>query len=398
MTSEAGTKGRVLILDDDIPVSMTLAAAVRHLDREARIASSPQEFFRELTEWSPTHIAIDLIMPGVDGIEIMRRLADLGCRATILITSGAGGRILDAARRSAVEHGLQVAGVLSKPFSAAILRQLLDSDQGAIQGVQQRQSSSTSDEPPISELHSALAQGEILVAYQPKVDCVTGTLAGFEALARWYHPRLGTIMPEQFIPLAERTGVIDLVTFQVFKRALRWFSTLSADQVLLSINISARSLQNMDLADRLADMCHQSGVSPDTVVLEMTETSAMTNAVNTLDLTTRLRLKGFHLSIDDFGTGYSSLVQLARLPFSELKIDKSFVLSASQSPESRTIILAVIELGHRLGLRLTAEGVEDIGVYQFLQDFGCDFAQGYLIGRPMSPAEATSWMRSRVPG
>jgi EAL domain-containing protein (putative c-di-GMP-specific phosphodiesterase class I) len=149
-------------------------------------------------------------------------------------------------------------------------------------------------------------------------------------------------------------------------------------------------------ADNLYELCRQYKVAPERVVLELTESSAMVESMLSLDLMTRFRVKGFQLSIDDFGTGFSSMVQLVRLPFSEIKIDKSFVMQAQQSQESRTMIKSIIDLGHSLGLLVTAEGVEDLDTLNYLNSLGCDLAQGYLIGHPMPGDAARSWAERKI--
>ena len=171
--------------------------------------------------------------------------------------------------------------------------------------------------------------------------------------------------------------------------------SLESSDLTMSINISARNLKDTRLADRLSDLCGRLGVDTGRVILELTETCAMEDPVASLALLTRFRMKHFHLSIDDFGTGYSSMIQLVRLPFSEMKVDKSFVINATQSLESRTVIKSIVDLGHSLGLTVTAEGVEDAGAVKFLEDIGCDLAQGYYLGRPMPGDRIASWIAHR---
>lgn len=246
------------------------------------------------------------------------------------------------------------------------------------------------------------------MVYQPKLHCQSGALAGFEALVRWQHPELGIVPPDRFISLAERSGRMDALTRTVFTQALDWFSALrsgagmAGDQVLsdqtlnsltLSVNVSAVSLGSVELFDWLEALCESHGLTPNRLILELTETSAMEDPVASLDMMTRLRMKGFQLSIDDFGTGYSSMLQLVRLPFSEIKVDKSFVLTASNSEESRTVIRSVVDLGRSLGLRSTAEGVEDAETLDYLRRIGCDLAQGFHIARPMPGDQVVPWAR-----
>lgn len=388
---------RLLILDDDpaIGATITMMAAASQVD--CRFTSAADDFFRQVETWRPTHIAIDLVMPGQDGIQVLQQLAERGCDAAIIITSGVDSRVLEAAHRSAKEHGLRVAGAIAKPFSLTTLRGLL-SGPGASPVPLKAELDSALSPPTITAemLSDAIAHNQLSVAFQPKVSCAHGQLAGFEALARWRHPDQGAIAPVQFIAAAEQLGVIDELTEKIVSMALSEFGYHSRSGLSLALNVSASSLSNPDFADRLADLCEQQSVNPASVIVEVTESSAMSDQTTALDLLTRLRLKGFQLSIDDFGVGHSSLLQLARMPFSELKIDRSFVMSAMHSLESRTIIGAIAGLARSLGLRTVAEGVEDLSTFGFLKEAGCDLAQGYFIARPM-PADAIArWMGEPV--
>ena len=387
-------KGRLLILDDDAAIGKMIELVAESAGFEARSTSQPDIFFRELDRWSPTHIAIDLIMPEMDGVEVVQLLADRECRAGIIITSGVGSRVLDAARRSAVEHGLDVMGVLAKPFLAEAVRRLLRREPS---GMAARPGVTTSAQPgrfrpTEGELQRGLRQQEFHLVYQPKVACSTGRLAGFEALVRWGHPSNGLVMPDQFIPLAEASGLIDALTVQILDRALRWLSrTFPTDELCMSVNLSAKSLGDSQFADNIDNLCRHCKIDPARLILEMTETSAMQDPIAALDLLTRFRMKGFQLSIDDFGTGYSSMLQLVRLPFSEMKVDRSFVIAAAQSQESRAVIKSVADLGHSLGLSVCAEGVEDASTLEYLTAVGCDLAQGYFIARPMASDAVADW-------
>jgi EAL domain-containing protein (putative c-di-GMP-specific phosphodiesterase class I) len=346
----------------------------------------------------PDIITIDLVMPELDGVEIMRLLAERKSQAKIIISSGMGTRVLDAAQRSASHHGLDIAGVITKPISREALRTLVG------EGYMRKQSNSPEEksthyeefEITKSELQDALERHEFVVAYQPKIECRNGAPAGFEALARWKHPGRGIIMPDRFIPLMEEAGLIDALTSLIFNQSLAWLSqSFVQSDLKLSVNISAKSLVDIQMADTLSNHCLHHQVAPERVVLELTESSAMVDPILSLDLMTRLRVKGFQLSIDDFGTGYSSMVQLVRLPFSEIKVDKSFVMQAQKSQESRTIIKSIVELAHSLDLLVTAEGVEDQETLDYLNSLGCDLAQGYFISRPLPGDAARSWGEQR---
>ncbi len=408
-------ENRLLILDDEPLTGQTIQSIAQFAGMEARYTDSPDEFFLLISEWQPGFIALDLIMPQMDGVQVLIELARRKCTANIIVTSGVGTRVLEAAARSAAEHGLRIAGVLSKPFSPPRLRELL------LPGVRDP------DSPPLhssnetttalpecfteADLAAALDRRQIDVVYQPKVNCRTGVLTGFEALARWQHPTLGPVPTQDFILCAEQSGLIDQLTEQVLEKSLAWLKSLpgaiaeqSGDTYLtsrleavnLSLNISASSLTNLTLFERLEKLCMKHSIEASRVILELTETSAMEDPVASLDMLTRLRMKGFQLSIDDFGTGYSSMLQLARLPFSEIKVDKSFVMTAQQSAESLTVIKSIVDLGHGLGLQATAEGIEDEETLQYLREIGCDLAQGYHIARPMPANSVASWLINRA--
>jgi EAL domain-containing protein (putative c-di-GMP-specific phosphodiesterase class I) len=389
----------MLILDDDDDVGQTLKWIAEALDFSAEFVSNGDDFFKRLEEISPDVVSIDLVMPGMDGVEIMRLLAERRCKAKIIVSSGMGTRVLDAARRSAMEHGLDILGVLSKPISEKALRQLVGdcfADE-AKDLADPRPQFCEDTEFNREDLELALERDEFFVMYQPKISCRGTALAGFEALVRWSHPEKGLVMPGSFIPVVELAGLIDALTEQVLEKSLNWFSAAFPEGNLeLALNISARSLVDLRLVDKLAEICARRHVAAGRIILELTETSAMVDPMLSLDVMTRFRVKGFQLSIDDFGTAYSSMVQLVRLPYSEIKVDRSFVMHAHESQESRTVIKSIIDLGHSLGMTVTAEGVEDLETFDFVSRLGCDLAQGYAIARPMTGAAAEEWARQRV--
>ncbi|PKQ25780.1 MAG: hypothetical protein CVT64_08785 [Actinobacteria bacterium HGW-Actinobacteria-4] len=396
MTSADGSGvERVLVLDDDAMVGTILLTHITALGHVGRYTDDPEEFLALQRSWSPTKVVIDLVMDKMDGLEVLNRLALDECVAAVIISSGMGGRVMDAARRLADGHGLVIAGLLPKPYKRADLVALLASNpattvQAPPAGVEDTPWWSPSEFAPA--FREALADAQISVAYQPKLSCEDGAVVGFEALARWTHDEHGNIPPSVFVPMAERTGTIALLSEVVLKDALEWFHLNgSAACERMAVNISAAELSEPGLDQRILRSCHAAEVSPENVILELTETSAMDDAVQSLQLLTRLRLEGFHLSLDDFGTGYSSMVQLARMPFTELKVDRSFVMQASRSEEAVIVIRSVIDLGHALGMQCTAEGVEDSAVLDMLQELGCDYAQGYYLAKPMYPAALAAW-------
>lgn len=390
---------RLLAVDDNPDVCFTICAIAEQIGFEARSATTHREYLHHLQTWHPTHLLIDLQMPEVDGIQTLQHLATQKSKAAIIVSSGLGSRILEAAARAAAENGLNVLGTLSKPFTPRQLRQLLQSNRDSARKdptITAYPRASAEFQVTEQTLNEALRNRHIQVHYQPKIACDDETLIGFEGLARWYEPGIGMIRPDNFIPLAEETGLIHPLTRQVFEHALSWFGGyFHNSDVSIALNVSAKVLSDPKLPEWIAQQCKHFGVAPEQVILEITETASMQNPVAMVEILTQLRIKGFGLSIDDFGVGYSSLVQLARLPFSEMKIDKMFVTTAATSAESQKIASAIVELARALGLHVTAEGVEDDWTLNFLRDIQCDAAQGYAIARPMEGAVVRDWIRGR---
>lgn len=387
---------KLLILDDDPVMREILAILAERQGFEARMVSNSNDFFDELQAWKPTHITIDLVMPCGDGIEVLRDLALKQCSAAIMIISGMELRVLQSARRVATERGLNITGFLSKPFRHEALQQLLAKDTPREPWQNKRSyAGGLSVSPEV--ISEALDEDQFVLHYQPKIDLRTGRLLGVEALVRWQHPLLGLVMPDEFISEIERVGAISKLTGRVFERGIEWFNEYAmGDQTTLAINISALDLASLSLADQLTDLCHSRGIAPQRVIIELTETSAMKYPDVALATLTRLRIKGFGLAIDDFGTGYSSMIQLARMPFSSMKIDRSFVASMEENVESEKIVSSIISLGHALDMKIVAEGVENLRCARRLRDLGCESAQGYGIGKPMAANEFASWRQAWV--
>jgi len=245
----------------------------------------------------------------------------------------------------------------------------------------------------MAELHRAIDQNQLFLVYQPKIDLVTGTTIGVEALARWQHPKLGLIPPDQFIPMAERTGFIKSLTTWGLQTALNQSRTWLKQgfEVPVSVNLSARILHDGHFHDRVAELLDRHGVSSEQLELEITESVIMADPAHALDILTRISGMGVALSIDDFGTGYSSLAYLKKLPVNAVKIDKSFVMHMTADQNDAQIVRSTIDLAHNLGLKVIAEGVENREVWDRLLALGCDQAQGYYMSRPLPAAEMAKW-------
>jgi diguanylate cyclase (GGDEF)-like protein len=246
----------------------------------------------------------------------------------------------------------------------------------------------------VAELRTALSERQLELYYQPKASLTSGTVAGVEALVRWIHPERGLIPPNDFIPLAEQTGLIDRLTVYVLDEALRQCSEWREQglDLAVAVNLSARNIADGDLPDLIHGLLADHDVDPSRLVLELTESTLMIDPARAKEVLERLHAMGVALAIDDFGTGYSSLSYLSELPVTELKIDRSFVMSMATSDDDAFIVRATIDLGRNLGLRVVAEGVETESVWNRLAELGCDVGQGYYLSRPVPADELTSWM------
>jgi EAL domain-containing protein (putative c-di-GMP-specific phosphodiesterase class I) len=371
---------KLLVIDDQPDLCEFISEAATGLGFESLAVTEPDEFRRAVQDFQPTVVVLDLQMPGADGIELLRYLGERGSKAQVLVASGMDQRVLATAQQIGKAQGLSMLGALQKPILLAdlevMLRQCLRADSPINPAV----------------LEAALDASEIQVHYQPKATRVAPNrwiVEGVEALARWHHPSLGSISPARFIPLAEKNGLIRRLTEQVLETSLAQCRAWDAVGLHLSvaINLSPQMLNDLAFPDQVARMAAQVGADARRIIFEVTESAAMFDPGTTMDVLTRMRVKNFGLSIDDFGTGYSSLKQLYLMPFSELKIDTSFVRDIFTHEDARTMVETMVLLAHKLRLTACAEGVESRQILDFLDSVECDRAQGYFIGRPM-PGDA----------
>jgi diguanylate cyclase (GGDEF)-like protein/PAS domain S-box-containing protein len=249
----------------------------------------------------------------------------------------------------------------------------------------------------LGQIRRAIANRELVVYYQPKAEAHSGRLIGLEALVRWQHPEHGLLGPNEFIPLAETTGLIRPLTSYVLQTALGECRTWrdAGHDLSVAVNASARCLLDLSLPVEIASLLGRYGIAADRLVLEITESAIMNDPNRALEVLNRLHALGVHLSIDDFGTGYSSMAYLKNLPVDELKIDRSFVTHMRQRQSERVIVRSTIDLAHNLGLRVVAEGVEDQETWQELDLLGCDTIQGYHLAKPMSASALNTWLVER---
>jgi EAL domain-containing protein (putative c-di-GMP-specific phosphodiesterase class I) len=335
-------------------------------------------------------VILSLALSRSDGVEAIRFLAQRRSEAGLIITSDADPRILSAAQRLARARDLRVLGTIGKPCGELELSGLLRharpepahiSPQAEIQLAR-------------DDLRRCLADELVRVYFQPKIDVRTLEFVAVEALVRINHPRYGLLRPDAFLAMAEASGLIGELTEAVARDAFAWAARWRKEGIRLkvAVNISPLLLSDLALPEILSGWAKGLELDPSSVILEVTETWLAEDGVAALDTLTRLRLNGFQLSIDDFGTGYSTMSQLNEIPYGEMKLDQSFVRNAARDPEARAIVESSIELGHKLGMKVVAEGVERQEDWDLISELGCDEGQGYFMARPMKPDALRAWL------
>lgn len=377
---ELGSARTMLILDDEPDLAEYVALAAQSLGFQTIVAKDADDFMGRVND-EVTHIVLDLFMPGMDGVQVIRALSQRRCRAQLVLVSGFDQQMLGMAEELALKQGLDVLGHLAKPIRLVDLENLL----GRERKVATARSAAVAREQVLTreELAKALAADQFFLAYQPQVDIATQRLVGMEALVRWRRPNHGITFPDQFIGQFEALGMADDLTWMVLQKglmALRDNGSLGG--LHLAINVSAESLQDLAMPERFLSTLDEYAVNPGQIVLEITESRLIRDLASSMDILMRLRLKGFQISIDDFGTGYAMMDQLRHVPANEIKIDHSFTRDVLTSKRARVVVEKTIEIGHELGLRVVAEGVEEWAQLDFLSDKGCHVAQGYLFGKP----------------
>jgi len=249
----------------------------------------------------------------------------------------------------------------------------------------------------MSDLRIAIEKQQLQVYYQPTIDVSSEKIIGTEALVRWQHDRHGFIPPEEFIPLAEKTGLIRPLTYWILEEAIKQHVKWKKQNIHLtmSVNLSVHNLHDIKLLPHIDSLLSDHEMSHENLILEISESDIMTEHVAARKILNKIRATGIQLSIDDFGTGYSSLSYIKKLPINEIKIDKSFVLDMNDDQDDNTIVKATTQLAHNLGLKIVAEGVCDKDTWQQIKDIKCDIAQGYYISPPISANEFTAWMMKK---
>ena len=334
-------------------------------------------------------VVTDLDMPGVDGMALMRQIGTHAPDAGILVLSAGERDLLTAVEWLAREQLIHLVAVLEKPVS----REALEAALRRPRLVRPRPPSVAAPAASLDDISAALAADQFEAFLQPKLRLIDGQMCGAEALARWRHPTLGWIAPTAFIEVIERSALIgdfSLAMLESVAWAIRWL----ADSGLpgrIALNASPAWLDQPDMAERLSQTMTRLGLPVERLTIEVTESVSSSNLTATLENLARLRMRGFLLSVDDFGTGFSSLQRLVSSPFSEIKLDRSFISGVLPDTPRWYVVESTIALANKLGLKTVAEGVETKIEHQMLRQAGCDCIQGYYVAKPMSRIDFCHW-------
>jgi len=374
---------RLLVFDDDEALGRLVARVAGMAGLEATAVSEVEPFRQALREEGPEVVVLDLQLGPTDGIEQVRYLADQNYRGSLVLMSGFDVRVLETAGALARGLHLSVEAVLQKPVRVQELEQLL-------RGLRLRQ-------PTPDSLRDAIVRKQLALEFQPVVTRHPRSLRLVEALVRWNHPELGRLNPAEFVAMAESDpAAINALTDWVLQHAMEAWKSLDAAgvRVPVTVNVSSRNLLDLALPDRVEAWLRQAGMPAEMLCLEVTEGAAFNDPNLTMDVLSRLRLKGVQLALDDFGTGYASLRLLRQMPFGVIKIDQSFVQDMLESRDSSVIVKCIVDLARNMEMESIAEGVETEAVATRLEQMKVSALQGHLIAPAMPVDQVPAWLHA----
>jgi EAL domain-containing protein (putative c-di-GMP-specific phosphodiesterase class I)/ActR/RegA family two-component response regulator len=386
------TTPTILIIDDDsIQRSVIRSIAMRN-GYFATCAESVEQAADQIRSHPFDFITVDLSLGDRDGIELLRMIGLLNPVPRVIVISGCEDRILTATVRMANAVGIVQATSLRKPLDLAALRMILQSRRLDAHVASAEPAQFVPNE---TQIEIGIKNSEFRPAFQPKIRLSDNAIVGCEALARWDIAGIGSIPPAFFVPIAEQAGLIKPITLSILSQSLAaTHDFIRRDpNFVVAVNISAMLLSDLTFPEEVEQLLEDNAVPARSLMLEITETIAMSDLSRAMDVLLRLRLKGIGLSIDDFGTGYSSLTALARMPFSELKIDRSFVYGSLADADLWKIVRGSVALGHEFNMKVVAEGIEDDQTRAALGNIGCDVGQGYEFSPALSKDAFIDWCK-----
>ncbi len=381
-------KINLLIVDDEPFAIEQLSESLSGFDSVLSFSNSdPHEALETLKEKTIDVIILDLNMPNMDGIQFIRHLSAFYNNQAVVIYSGETS-VINSVADLIVNYGMHYLGVLEKPCSKLGITRILH-DLKANNGYSSCHSTVISNE----DIRHCIAENRIKVMYQPQISLATDSVTSVESLSRLVTENGEIISPNLFLPKLDQLGLEHVFASKVAEQAIRQISLWQQNDLTLdiAINFSMDALENINLPDELTSYCEKYGIESHRIIIEVTESALSTNPELASEVLVRLKLKGFNLSIDDFGTGYSSLDKLKKLPFTEIKLDKSYVSAADQDEVSMALLTSSLNLAQQLKMRTVAEGIETVEDFETVKRAGADFVQGFYLAKPMDPEDFVIW-------
>lgn len=389
----AAPRRRVLVIDDEAAFCSFMARLIGGLGYDVRTRNGLSLVdFADLN--SSDVVFLDMMMPNTDGIQVLNALSRIQAKPSLVLMSGIHGEVLATAETIARRSGLQVIGVLSKPFRSQDVQSLLEKHSPPTLRPARKQVASQIN---IEDVLAGIERNEFDVYLQPIVDLWTCKAISFEALARWHSSKFNLVTPDRFISLAISHGILPRLSRQILHKTLGYSKQLKNNGMVwkVSVNLGVEDLVDHNLPEFLAALVESHELPPNSLTIELTESSASVNEVAMLGTLARLRFKEIDLAIDDFGTSYSGLDRLSTIPFNSLKIDMRFISRITTHENARTIVESSVALAKRLKMKTVAEGVETEDQLALLRKIGCDYGQGFLFARPMDFENLVKWYRTQ---
>lgn len=335
---------------------------------------------------------IDLNMPGMDGIELMRHLANRDYQGSIVLTSALGSALLFSVATMSKAYGIELLGTFEKPATPELLQEMISRYKPGERRTDKRVNALPAF--TLEQILQGLRNGQFEPFFQPKVELATGKVKAVEAFARWRHPQHGLVMPAAFLPALEAGGHLEELTWEITRYCIETCRAWHERGLMLSvsINLTAAALAEAGLTERILTLLDEQGIEPKYITFEINDLMAMTDSPVCLENLARMRMRGFGLSVDDYGTARSNMQQLLRIPFLDLQINRSFVAGAGTNEHMRLALSSSLDLARKLRRNSVAVGVETREDWDLLRDLGCTYAQGYYIARPMEREAVPEWV------
>lgn len=381
---------KILIVEDCPAQQLYAGQLLKQLKIQHISYASDGELALELLKQQQTDVMlIDLEMPQMNGVELLRSIAKQQLCQAVIITSAKDALLLNSVATMAEADGLQVLGTLAKPLNKELLSLCLSRRKAEVWPADFEVKTTVFDQKLLCE---AISEQQFSLCYQPIADMSSGQIIAVEALARWSQPELGTIRPDVFIAAAEQWGLINELTLLLLDKALQQLQQWQqlGLVVQLSFNLSPLSLSDAAFVQQLQHKVRKAGIKPELICFEVTETQDFTQVSAAIEALANLRLAGFSVAIDDYGTGFANAQQLSRIPATRLKLDRSLTDGVSERPQQRLVLENTIQLAHKLGLTLIAEGVEKLADALVIKRCGINLVQGYLYHKPLTANDCTA--------